>query len=241
MRRATVLPSAPAETAPAETAPADPALRPSPDRYRLVIFDFDGTLADTYDWFAGLINEVADRYGFRRIELHEAETVRRMSARQAMQFVGIPAWKLPFISRHMRRLATRDIDGVRLFAGIEPMLIELDRRGVMLASVSSNSEANVRHALGPLSERFRHFACGAALFRKARRLDKVMRACGAVPGETLAVGDEIRDLEASRKVGCAFGAVSWGYTRPDAIEALKPDFVFRSPEDIASAVTGARR
>ena len=141
-RRATAISSGPAET-----VPADPAPRPSPDGYRLVIFDFDGTLADTYDWFASVINGVADRYNFRRVELHEVETVRRMSARAAIKHVGIPFWKLPFISRHMRELATRDIDAVRLFPGVEAMLIELDRRGIILAGVSSNSEDNVRRAL----------------------------------------------------------------------------------------------
>ena len=36
-------------------------------RYKLVIFDFDGTLADSFPWFAGVLNGVADRYGFRRV------------------------------------------------------------------------------------------------------------------------------------------------------------------------------
>lgn len=160
-----------------------------------------------------------------------------MSARQAIRHVGILAWKLPFISRHMRRLATRDIDSVRLFHGVEAMLIELDRQGIVLAAVSSNSEANVRRVLGPLGWRFRHFACGAALFRKAKRLRQVMKVCGASPGETLAIGDEIRDLEAARKVGCAFGAVGWGYTRGDALSAQQPDYVFTSPADIVGRIT----
>jgi len=164
--------------------------------------------------------------------------VRRMSARQAIRHVGLPAWKLPFVSRHMRALATRDVDSVRLFSGIEPMLIELDRAGVILALVSSNSEANVRHALGVLSLRFRHFACGAGLFRKAKRLRRVMRICGVTPEATLAIGDELRDLDAAREVGCAFGAVSWGYTLPDVFAARGADHVLRSPAEIAGLVRG---
>lgn len=164
--------------------------------------------------------------------------VRGMSAAQAIRFVGLPAWKLPFVSRHLRKLATRDSGNVKLFPGVAEMLADLERHGVMVASVSSNSEANVRRALGGLGGHFRQFACGAALFRKAKRLRSVMRQCGVEPHETLAVGDEIRDLEASRKVGCAFGAVSWGYTRRDALLARGPDHVFDRPSDIVAVATG---
>ena len=226
-----------ADARPVSAEVASPLTGPG---YRLVIFDFDGTLADTYDWFAGVINGVADRYNFKRVELDEVETVRRMSARQAIRHVGITPWKLPFISRHMRRLATRDIDSVKLFSGIEAVLIELDRRGVILAAVSSNSEANVRRVLGPLAWRFRTFACGAALFRKARRLRRVLRRCGVRPEHALAIGDEIRDLEAARKVGCDFGAVAWGYTRPDALETCGPAYLFSSPGQILRTLTETR-
>ncbi len=39
----------------------------TPGPYRLVVFDFDGTLADSFPWFARVINDVADRYRFARI------------------------------------------------------------------------------------------------------------------------------------------------------------------------------
>ena len=64
--------------------------------------------------------------------------------------LGVSPWKLPFITRHMHGLASRDIATISLFPGIRDMLCNLDEAGVTLAIVSSNSEANVRHVLGPL-------------------------------------------------------------------------------------------
>jgi NAD(P)-dependent dehydrogenase (short-subunit alcohol dehydrogenase family) len=70
--------------------------------YKMVIFDLDGTLADTFPWFLSVLNGVADRYRFRRIEKHEVERLRGFNARQMVKHLGVPAWKLPLIARHMR-------------------------------------------------------------------------------------------------------------------------------------------
>ncbi|GMA78592.1 hypothetical protein GCM10025880_50090 [Methylorubrum aminovorans] len=115
--------------------------------YRLVAFDFDGTLADTFPWFCTNLNDVAARYRFRRVEAGETERLRGLGARAILKDLGIPVWKVPLIARHMRALATREAGQVRLFPGVPEMLAELDAAGIALAVVSSNSEANVRRAL----------------------------------------------------------------------------------------------
>ena len=201
-------------------------------RYRLVAFDFDGTLADTFPWFASVLNDVADRYRFRRVSADEAEALRGLDARAVIRQLGIPHWQFPLITRHMQRLARRNIHGLRLFPQAGAMLAELDRAGVVLALVSSNAEDIVRGVLGPEAARIRHYACGASLFGKARRLRRVMRAAGLPGAAVLAVGDEIRDGEAAREAGCAFAAVGWGYTRASALAAWGAEPVFGAPGEI---------
>lgn len=219
-------------------APAAAATRPAPASYRLVAFDFDGTLADTFPWFCANLNAVADRYRFRRVEAGETERLRRLGARDIVRNLGIPAWKLPLIARHMRGLATRDARAVRLFPGVPAMLDRLDAAGLVLAVVSSNSEANVRRALGERAERIHHYACGASLFGKARHLRAVARNAGVAPAAMLAVGDEIRDAEAAARAGCAFGAVAWGYNDPQALAGTSPALLFADPGEVVRALAG---
>jgi phosphoglycolate phosphatase len=208
-------------------------------RYRLVVFDFDGTLADSFPWFAGVINGVADRYGFARIAEHETETLRGMDARGIVRHLRIPAWKLPLITRHMHRLAARDIAGIPLFPGVPDLLADLEGAGLCLGIASSNREATIRRALGPSARRFSHFACGASLFGKARRLRALIRDAGRAPSEVLYIGDEIRDHQAATEAGCAFGAVSWGYTRADALAARTPAHLFTDAAAIGRAIVSA--
>jgi phosphoglycolate phosphatase len=202
-------------------------------RYRLALFDFDGTLADSYAWFLGRMSQLADQHRFRRVEEHEVETFRGKSARQGMEELEVPLWRLPRIARQVRREMASEIDAIRPFPGVDQTLRELARQGVELAVVTSNSLDNVRRILGPESAALiRHYACGAAFFGKRPKLRKVLRASGVLAGEANAIGDEIRDLEAARAEGIAFGAVAWGYTRPEALRAHAPEEMFASVEEI---------
>jgi phosphoglycolate phosphatase len=201
--------------------------------YKLIIFDFDGTLADTFPWFTGVLNDVAARYRFRRVEADEVEGLRGLSARQLLVHLGIPAWKLPFIARHMRRLATDDGEPAPIFPGSDAMLRDLHQAGLILAIVSSNTERNIRRALGPeLAGLFSHYACGAGLFGKAGKFRQIARRAGIEHEDCLCVGDEIRDFEAASDAGMAFGAATWGFTSAAALQALGPAFLFTRIEEI---------
>ena len=211
-------------------------------RYKLAIFDLDGTLADSFAWFLRHCNDVADRYGFRRmIENGEltpfGHELRHAGSREILTRLDLALWKLPLISRHVRRLKTAHIDDITLFPGTTEMLRALKDHGLTLALVSSDNEKNVRRQLGAANAAlFSHYACGASLFGKARKFRRVMRRAGVGPEQAIAIGDEVRDVEAARAAGLACGAVSWGYAAPEKLRALAPDLVFERMEEIAHAI-----
>ncbi|MBX9773852.1 MAG: HAD hydrolase-like protein [Xanthobacteraceae bacterium] len=203
-------------------------------RYKLVIFDFDGTLADSFPWFCRILNEVADRYGFRRTESHEIDALRTMGGRDLMRHFSIPAWKMPFIANYIRKRKSQELDQTRLFDGVDRTLRELSDAGVALALVTSNSEPNARAILGAENANLiRTYECGVSMFGKASRFRRVLRRTGTPAADAICIGDEIRDLEAARKAAIAFGAVVWGYTAPEALIAQTPAMVFRAVGEIA--------
>ncbi|NID09017.1 HAD-IA family hydrolase [Fibrivirga algicola] len=206
-------------------------------KYKLVIFDFDGTLADSFPYFLATMNTLATVYNFPAIDANEVEQLRGLDARQLMKRAKLPAWKIPLIAGSFRQLMNRDVHQIQLFDGVPELLRTLASHGVKLAIVSSNSEENVRQVLGPDSASLISFyGCGTSLFNKGHKFKRIMITTKTNPTETLCVGDEVRDLKAAQKVATAFGGVAWGYTRPDALEATPGVIMFYTPDEITRAV-----
>jgi phosphoglycolate phosphatase len=209
-------------------------------RYSLIIFDLDGTLADSFPWFLGSLNSVADAFRLRRVAGDEIEPLRRADVPEILKHLGVPRWKLPMIARYMRQLKSTQLDTIRLFPGVDPMLRTLKAGGITIALVSSDNEENAKVVLGKENAAlFSDYNCSAALFGKAGKFRRVMRRARVEPGRVLAIGDEVRDLEAARAAGIDFGAVKWGYTAPERLLALRPDLVFERMEEISERLISA--
>ncbi len=224
---------------------AAPALAPAhaPDgqtpRYRVAIFDFDGTLADSGDWFLSIADDLAERFRFRRVEPSEIEALRGHTSREVIRHLGIPRWKIPAIARHIHKRLAGETDRIALFDGVESMIAELVANGVRIAIVTSNAEGNVRAILGPdIVAKIDMFECGASLFGKARRFRRVLRTLNVAKADVIAIGDETRDIVAANKVGIHKAAVLWGYANHAILTALEPEMVFHSPTDVTEFMLG---
>ena len=203
-------------------------------KYRLAIFDSDGTLADTLPWMRSVFNELAEEHGFRRVEPHDYERFRDLHGTALLRELGLPLWKLPRVVSSMRRRMSEHTGTLSLFAGTSEVLQRLAARGFQLAVVSSNSRENVERVLGVNNAvLIAHFACGVSVLGKAARLLQVIRRSAVRRPEAIYIGDEIRDAEAAGKAGIAFGAVTWGHHRQEILCSQNPAEMFTTVLEIA--------
>lgn len=206
--------------------------------YTFVMFDFDGTLADSVRWFGSVFNSVAAKYNFRQLSDAEMHAMRGNDAQTILREIGVSKIKLPFIAKHIRDLMNRDIQQIKLFAGIPELLQTLHEHAIKLGVVSSNSLANVKTVLGDQAHVIDFYECGVDMLGKHHKLQQGLKHSGNAAHETLYVGDEIRDSDAARHAQIDFAAVAWGYTLPEALQAQHPVALCHSVDELQSVILG---
>jgi phosphoglycolate phosphatase len=204
---------------------------------KLAMFDFDGTLADSFPFFISVFNQLAREYRFNPVVPENAEYLRGLTARQIMRHVGMSSWKLPFVTQRFISLMKEQKQGILPFAGMDEVLHYLASQEIVLAIVSSNSYDNVCRVMGPeLIKLFSYFECGASIFGKASKIEQVLKLSGMPREHAIYIGDQSEDAEAARNAKVAFGAVSWGYASIDSLQTYQPRYVFFTIADIKKTV-----
>ena len=206
--------------------------------FSLAIFDFDGTLADSFPWFVASLDETADHFGLKRVDPNEIGSLREMSSRDALNHLRVPMLKLPAITLYMHNLFAEGMHDIALFPGAAEMLFALHEAGVKLALVSSNAETNVRHVLGAAAGTIDHYACGASLWGKAQKFAGVLRTLRQSPAGTIAIGDEVRDIDAAHQAKLTAAVMTFGYNSRKALERRIPEYLFDDYEGLKRAVIG---
>jgi phosphoglycolate phosphatase len=181
-----------------------------------------------------VFNDMAREFDFRPVAPENHERFRDLQGRELLAALGLPLWKVPRVVNAMRRRMSQHAGSFTLFPGVRDVLERLATSGIQIAIVSSNSRENVQRILGPShSKLINHFACGASIFGKATKLRSVLRASRISAAAAIYIGDEVRDVEAARAAGIAFGAVVWGQHSVTALQAQRPQVFFHSVSDIA--------
>ncbi len=207
-------------------------------RYRLAMFDFDGTLADSFGWFAATLREITPRYRLTPLDDAQLQALRGLEARAIMQRLGLPWWKLPLVTREMRRRMRDDIAGIVPFDGVDALLASLKSQDLRIAIVTSNSPGNVRAVLGERTLAHVDALEGdVSIFGKKKRLAKTLKRLGCAPSDAVYVGDEIRDAQAAAMLGIDFIGVGWGYARADALQAHTPNKVCADSHQLLAALS----
>jgi len=202
-----------------------------------VIFDFDGTVADSFAESLLAYNRVAPRLRMRPVKEAEIPELRRMGAGQLMQALGIPMWKLPRLMIAVRADLHDHFHSVKPVPGIADAIRRLHESGCHLAIVTSNSEENVlnffsRHDI----VEFDTVVAGASIFGKATRLRRLIKTTRADRGATVYIGDTVPDIRAAREAGTLAVGVAWGFSDPELLAAETPDALVGTAQDLTARI-----
>lgn len=197
-----------------------------------IIMDFDGTIADSFDFVVGFLEKHVRRN--RLLTPDEKQKLRGMTMHQMARHLGCPHWKLPILFIVGRYTMGRAIYNVPMFEGMGKVIEQLHAEGHTLAIVSSNNSRNIRKFLKQhhLYKHFTDIYGGAGFFGKRRAIRSVMRRNRIDPKDAWYIGDEARDVEGAKAAKVRSIACSWGFDSADVLQSHNPTSLARKPQDI---------
>jgi len=200
---------------------------------KTVIFDFDGTVADTMKLLIKLFNEVAENYKLPNIKPDDVDVLRNMSAKELMNKLKLPPLKIMKLIGEIQFKLKNNISEIRAFEGIAEMFKKLALNGVQIGIVTSNTVENVRLFLNKNLITEVDFVHGEKnLFGKGQVIKKLIKRLKLLSDEVVYVGDEVRDIEAARYAGVKVISVTWGFNSKKRLIQAKPDILINSPNEI---------
>lgn len=200
---------------------------------KVIIFDFDGTIADTLPIALKIMETVIKDFGYSSISSKEIEKLRSMSPLDIIMHLKLPLWKIPKLISAIRNKLHNQIEKVDLFPGIEKVLLKIKFRGYRLAILSSNKKETLDKFLLKKQLMFFDFVQSEPnVFEKSRLIKRFLKKNKINKEDAIYVGDEVRDIEACKKSGISIVAVTWGFNRKDILKKFKPDYLVHKPEEI---------
>ena len=215
-------------------------------KIKILIFDFDGTIADTFHSMIEISNHLAGEFNFKRIEAHEVDEYKDKTSQEMLKLLKVPTLKVPRIARRAKSELNKRIATIKPVSGLKEILREIKslvlpdgRQGYKMGILSSNSTDNVNKFLKAEDMDFFDFVLTSSRFwGKNHGLKKLILQKGYAPQDILYIGDETRDIEAARKSGIRVAAVTWGYNSSKALKSFRPDYVLHSPLELLQLCRG---
>jgi phosphoglycolate phosphatase len=199
-----------------------------------LIFDFDGTIVNSFSNVIDKFNMLATEFKFRKVQPEEIEEMRNLNSRALIKFLEIPLYKLPKVIKKARNFIHADMQKLDSFANLPAVLTELNNAGVLLGILTSNSRENVLAWLKhqQLEELFNFIHVESNFFGKKHSLKRILRKYKINKNHAFYVGDETRDVDAAKLCGIHAVAVTWGFNSETILASHRPHYLVREPNDL---------
>jgi phosphoglycolate phosphatase len=204
----------------------------------VIVFDFDGTIADTLETIIKIINDLSEKFGYEATSSEELRRLRNLSSQAIIKESGISPIQLPCLVREVRKRLNGEIAFVPPIPGIPEALAQLKQRDYRLGILTSNSQDNVWEFLraNRLESLFDFVDSSTSILGKSRTIARMLRRRNLSRDRVVYVGDETRDIEAARAQNLRAIAVSWGFNSPQALELAQPDVLIHTSDRLLEVV-----
>lgn len=185
--------------------------------WRLLVFDWDGTLMDSAGHIVAAVRAAAADIGAEVPAEHAVRHVIGLGLREAVAAAmpGLPeAEQARFVAAYRTRFWQASLHGQALFPGVREVLLELKAAGYLLAVATGKGKEGIRRALAEekLHQVFDVTRCAEETISKPdpQMLKEILDELDLAPPDALMIGDTSYDLEMAARAGMDRLGVRYG-------------------------------
>ena len=202
-------------------------------RSSLLIFDFDGTISDTFPLLVEINNRLHKKLGTDPINPMEEKELKDSPFEKWLKIIEVPFYKAPFFISTLKTEIRASISTAKPFEGLPQVLRQLKKNGCELGIVTTDTKEAVKKFLKTYNLEVFAFVESCNFFiGKTPVIKKLLRKKKFLLDHVLYFGDTKRDVQEAHKAGIEVAAVTWGYNSKKLLEGCKPDYILETPSAI---------
>jgi phosphoglycolate phosphatase len=202
---------------------------------RIVIFDFDGTLADTFPAALKILQEFVDEGYLRPFSPEDIERWRHSNPKEVIKEIKLPWYFIPIMIIRGRNKIKQHIDWIELFAGIKESVTQITDT-YRCVIISTNSAGFINEVLKNHDVQGFEEIIGGGFLSKQNKINKILRKYKIPQTHAVLITDETRDIESAQKSGIKSIAVTWGFQKRKSLSEQNPDLLVDSPDELIKAI-----
>ncbi len=204
---------------------------------KLLLFDFDGTIADTIEPIVHIVNEHAQEYGIKEIDSKDLKRLRGKTPQELIFEFKVPLYKVPFFVGKVRSELSKRMDLVAIQPKMVEVLQSLKKSGYTLDVMTSNSKENVMKFFEQKRlTMFDFIYSNKNIFGKTATLNHILHQKNIKSSGVIYIGDEVRDIQACQKLDIPIIAVSWGFNTKEVLERHRPTAIVTTPAELLTTI-----
>ncbi|MBN1377474.1 HAD family hydrolase [Candidatus Woesearchaeota archaeon] len=196
----------------------------------IIIFDYDGVIADSFDVVLEIFNSICEKYGINKQEKHELREMYKQNFFESMKQKGMKEENMNEFDRDYKKTAKIKEHKIILFDGIKEIINKLSEK-YNLFIVTSNFKKIVKNDLKRFNINvIKDVIGGDEEQSKTKKIKSIKEKYKN--SKTYFITDTIGDIKESKKADVFTIAVSWGYHNKEMLKKENPDFIVNSPEEL---------
>lgn len=205
-------------------------------KIKTIIFDFDGTIADSFEFMSIEFNNLSKRFGEKELSLYEVKVLKNDTFENLIGRYKL--WKILLMAFLLQNRMSNNISSIKLHTGMREVVLDLHQKGYDLYIFSNNTTTIIKKFLKyySIDHCFKVVVGRRNLSSKSRALAKFLSKHQLQPNQTIYIGDEVKDILAARDNGIQVISVNWGFNSSKILRKYNPDWLVSRSKRIISIV-----